>query len=310
MPTSPAHGHIHGFALIAVLGVGCGAPGGSGEIDGGPPDSGADGGALQHCVPASDRSELVLYGSSDGTSFTDAVQLFSPASVPHIFFDAPDDAFLVSFQAFTDGPLCDRMAYLRLSPNGETLEETRSLAITSEFFNGFDPTLLAMDDRLVLSYTVRPPGRTQPCISLAVGDSVDDLVGRDDLLWCSADDAEAFMDSSAIYVAPYILVYIPSDASMTSAQPVNYYAKIDPERWSIVESGQITGVEMFFLGSIVATLDAGCPYRFYGTYQEHVRSACSANGVDFVLESSNLLMGADPGVAWSAGAGYRMVMAR
>ena len=260
------------------------------------------------CMLPSARSALHFYTSSDGRTFSGDALIYSRVSVPHILHDKSSDQYLVSFQIFEDPPLCDTMGFIKLSTSGTVLGPVSHLSVKSELVNGFDPTLLMVRDKLALVYTVRPPNKKQPCITVAIGSDISTLVQQKDLLWCSETDSEAYMDPAAIFIDPYLYVYTPSDASMSTGTPVSYYAKIDVSQWTIGASGKISNLSMFLLGSMVATGDSACAYRFYGTMQNQVRTACTQDGVTFTM-GSDVLAGVDPGVARNSTGGYAMVIA-
>jgi hypothetical protein len=263
----------------------------------------------EECQMPSPNVDLYFYTSDDGADFSDGEEIYTRISVPHLFYDEAEDNYIASFQIFEEAPLCGGMGYTRVSLEGEILEDVESIDVDADYYSGFDPTLVTVNDQLVSVYTVRPSGMTQPCISVAVGDDISSLVGTD-IVWCSDNDDEQFMDAAAVFIDPYLYVYIASDNSMSSSSPINYYMIIDVDSWEAVETGEITGVDVFFLGSIVETDDNNCPYRFYGTYKGFVRSACSVNGLDFDVDEEFIVSGADPGVAIDGDGSYAMVIAQ
>jgi hypothetical protein len=257
------------------------------------------------CQTPGSNTDLYFYTSDDGASFSNGEKIYELVSVPNILVE--EDNLIVSFQIFQDPPFCGGMAYIPVSFDGEVLDDVQALSMDGDYFTGFDPTLLTVNEQMVLTYTVRPSGMKNPCISVAVGDDISSLKGTD-ILWCSDDDDEQFMDSSALFLDPYLYIYVPSDNSMSSSSPVSYYAQVDVNDWEIVKTGKITDLDMFLLGEIIATDDDSCPYRFYGTYQRKVRSACTEDGLSFEVDEEFIVDGADPGVAQLDDGSYVMVI--
>ncbi len=257
------------------------------------------------CQTPGDNTDLYFYTSEDGASFSEGELIYDLVSVPNIFID--QDQLIVSFQIFQDPPFCGGMAYIPVSFDGKVLDDVAALSMDSDYLNGFDPTIVEVNNQIVLAHTVRPSGMKKPCISVAVGEDISSLKGTD-ILWCSDNDDEQYMDASAVFIDPYLYLYIPSDNSMSSSNPVNYYAQVDVNSWEIVETGKITDADLFLLGSIVTTDEDNCPYRFYGTYQGKVRSACTEDGLSFEVDEEFIVEGADPGVAQLDDGSYVMVI--
>lgn len=274
-----------------------------------------------NCDVAVPNDDLVLYTSQDGLELVKQGALFSRASVPNLLFDQDAGDFILAFQSFENlSTLCDRMAYVRLATDGTVSDISPLIVKSSTYLNGFDPTLVSVQGKLVLVYTVRPPGKTHPCISLASanGDDVSDgFTNLDQILWCSDGDSENYMDASAVVVGDELFVYIPSDAAMASGHPSSYFAKVDvastnSEDWELTQTGAIDDAQLFLLGEMMAQPESNsCPYAFYGTYQNTVRRACSLDGLIFDSDTQVILsQAADPGVARKPDGGYFLVVSQ
>lgn len=263
--------------------------------------------------------ELTLYTSEDGLSFTKQNALLERTSVPNLFYDEEEEDFIVSFQSFENlSNLCDQIAYTRLSTDGEITQEVQPIKVESElYFRGFDPTLISVKDQMVMVYTVRPQGKKYPCISMAVAeteDVADGFIGLDQILWCSENDDENYMDASAVVVGEEVYLYLPSDKAMSSTKPVSYFAKVDvssedSSEWEVMETDSINDLGLFLLGEMVETDDSECPYAFYGTYKGSVKRVCSQDGLNFDSSAASILSsGADPGVWQLPDGTYVMVV--
>lgn len=271
------------------------------------------------CDLAVSNHQLYYYTSEDGLDFTKKNFISSLTSVPNLHYDEKEGNIVVSFQSFEGvSNLCDKMAYARIDLEGNLLTEIEPLRVESgTYFTGFDPTLVSVKDQLILVYTVRPKGKTYPCISVATanGDGPEDgFKNLEQIVWCSENDDENYMDPSAVVVGDELYLYIPSDKAMASPTPVSYFAKVDVSSsdasdWELTETGTVEGAGLFLLGEMVPQPDdEDCPYAFYGTVQNSIKRGCSEDGLSFSKAVESILpTAADPGVVLLPDGSYGLV---
>lgn len=277
-----------------------------------------------NCPLPVQNDKLYFYTSADGLNFTKQKFIQSLSSVPNIIYDSAEENYILSFQSFEGkSDLCDKLAYVRLSQDGEVIGSVQPINISSStYFTGFDPTLVEFNGKFILVYTVRPPGKKFPCISVAVSksaDIADGFTNLDQIVWCSNNDSENFMDPSAVVVEQdgksLLYIYTPKDSAMASGTPASYYAIVDASSsstsdWSLTESGEVGETGAFLLGEMVSNpTDAACPYAFYGTAQGNIKRACSSDGLHFSSQADSLFSGADPAVTLAPDGSYVLTFA-
>lgn len=267
------------------------------------------------CPSAAPNDELILYTSNNGMNFDHVGSVHGESSVPHII--EYNDELIVTHQSFMDtSDLCGRMAYTIISEDGDVIDGPNPIDVQGKnIFNGFDPTLIEIDGDLALVYTVRPPGKAQPCISVALSDGGIDGTFQDieGVLWCDDQDQEAYMDPSAIMNGDWLLVYMASPEAMKARETVNYVMQIDTDKssskWEIGGVSEESSLEMYQLGSTLrGEKNDECRMLFYGTKSGQIGRSCT-NNVGVFSSVEWIIAGADPGVTRSSNGTYYMVIA-